>query len=725
MRFRWKILILFLAVALVPIVVISANSLLTLRQFGNELISRSRQNRLNSFQQQMQLSVNSYTAVLEADRKKIEMALLLQAREVEKCLAATAKPPAKVYLAQDYNAGENLPADITPSPFHFRLRPNEATEMLKLSYTHQVFKLSNDAKRGIYEQDIGRLSTMTPRYREIYDRLQGLIFWQYTVLGNGLMSAYPGHNGIPLPLDPRELPWYRNAIQSAEAPWSSPYIDPETRRVVIAATRPIKRPNGSIAGVTALVIPVSGILDRRFLSEAIPREAEPFLIHLAKQENTGKTGARILASGEHISVERRSWRIPIEQAWLTSSDTKQLEEMLEDLAGGVGKVRRMPYKDKDSQWVYGAGYGQSHLVLITPYREIIEQAEQMKEYLQNRVDDTVTFTAFAVLGTITLVTLLAFSFSRTITRPIHALEEGAKHLSRGEFDNRVNIRSRDEFGDIGAIFNSVGPRLKELYQVRNSLALAMEVQQNLMPKQDPHIDGADIAGKSIYCDETGGDYYDFLEADEHDPSKISIIIGDVSDHGIPSALLMTTARAFLRQRSTGPGTIKDIVSDVNRLLSKDVGTSSRFMSLFYTEIAPREQVIRWVRAGHDPALLYDPDTDAFSELSGKGLPLGVFEDTEYEETKRAITPGQIITIGTDGIWEIVNSQGVMFGKENLKEVIRSQAKKTAKEIVSAIIEATDEFRGPIERQDDITIVIIKVQELPGEVNKATPALVPM
>ena len=123
MRFRWKILILFLAVALVPIVVISANSLLTLRQFGNELISRSRQNRINGFQQQIQLLVNSYTAVLEADSKKIEMALLLQAREVEKCLAATAKPPAKVYLAQDYNAGENLPADITPSRFHFRLLP--------------------------------------------------------------------------------------------------------------------------------------------------------------------------------------------------------------------------------------------------------------------------------------------------------------------------------------------------------------------------------------------------------------------------------------------------------------------------------------------------------------------------------------------------------------------------------------------------------------------------
>jgi hypothetical protein len=119
MRFRWKILILFLAVALVPIVVISANSLLTLRQFGNELISRSRQNRINGFEQQIQLLVNSYTAVLEADSKKVEMALLLQAREVEKCLAVTAKPPAKVYLAQDYNAGENLPCGHNPFPLSF------------------------------------------------------------------------------------------------------------------------------------------------------------------------------------------------------------------------------------------------------------------------------------------------------------------------------------------------------------------------------------------------------------------------------------------------------------------------------------------------------------------------------------------------------------------------------------------------------------------------------
>ncbi len=714
MRYRWKILILFLAIALVPIVVIGTNSLRTLRRVGNELIAKSRENRIMGAERQIQQLVDSYTAILDGDRRKIELALLLQARGVEDSLAKTVKPAARVYFAQDYNTGEHLPADTAPSPFHFRLRPDNGTDMLKISLTDQVFKLAAAANRRDVEKDIARLSTMTPLYREIFDRLQGQIFWQHTILENGLMGSYPGHSGIPLPLDPREQPWYRKALQSTGEPWSSPYIDPETRRVVIAAARPVRGPDGALAGVTALVSPASSLLSHGVHSEKIPQETEPFLIYLAKEEKTGKTGARILAGGEDPEWRRRNWRVPIGPEWLTSGDTKQLQEMLADLAGGIGKVRRMPYKDKDSLWVYGAEHGEPYLVLITPYEGILEQATQSKVYLEERINEVVTFTTYVILAAIALITLLAFSFSRGITKPIHALVEGAKHLSQGNFDSRVDIRSRDEFGDIGKIFNSVGPRLKELYQVRNSLALAMEVQQNLLPRHDPQIDGADIAGKSIYCDETGGDYYDFLEAGKHDPGKISIIVGDVSDHGIPSALLMATARAFLRQRSTTPGTIGEIVSDVNHLLVRDVEASGRFMSLFYTEIDTRQYRIRWVRAGHDPALLYDPAMDTFRELSGKGLPLGIFKETEYEEMESAITPGQIIAIGTDGIWETVNAQGVLFGKEKLKEIIRAKAEGSATEMVASIIEATDAFRGPVERRDDITIVIVKVQPPPAE-----------
>jgi len=236
----------------------------------------------------------------------------------------------------------------------------------------------------------------------------------------------------------------------------------------------------------------------------------------------------------------------------------------------------------------------------------------------------------------------------------------------------------------------------------------MEVQQNLLPGFDPQIDGLEIAGKSDYCEETGGDYYDYPEIGK---DQVRVVVGDVSGHGISSALLMTTARALLRQRTSLPGSIREIVADVNRQLTEDTADSGQFMTLFYGEVNLREKLVRWVRAGHDAAFFYDSQTDAFEELAGGGLPLGVSAGAAYDQLQREIRPGQIIVIGTDGIWETRNPQGDMFGKENLQKIIRAQAGRSARSIIDAVTAALDDFRYPIKkRTDDITLVVIKVKE---------------
>lgn len=252
---------------------------------------------------------------------------------------------------------------------------------------------------------------------------------------------------------------------------------------------------------------------------------------------------------------------------------------------------------------------------------------------------------------------------------------------------------------------------REHQRVRQALSLAMEVQQNLLPKTNPQIDGLDIAGKSIYCDETGGDYYDFLEIGNPGDGKIGLVVGDVSDHGIPSALLMATARAFIRQRCSAFGRIDQVVSDVNRQLAKDVKDSGRFMTLFYAEIERSNKVLRWVNAGHEPAMIYDPDSDAFSDLNGSNnLALGVFEDTEFKEAQREIVPGQIIAIATDGIWEARNPKGEMFSKDRIRKIIRRHAPKTAEEIQSAILDSLKRFQKEIKLEDDMTLVVIKITD---------------
>ena len=241
-------------------------------------------------------------------------------------------------------------------------------------------------------------------------------------------------------------------------------------------------------------------------------------------------------------------------------------------------------------------------------------------------------------------------------------------------------------------------------RLQQSLNLAMEVQQSLLPKENPRIAGLDIAGKSVYCDETGGDYYDFLDLG---PEKLGIIVGDVSGHGIQSALLMTTVRGSLRQRIQKPDNIAQMISDLNRQFHADVESSGDFMTLFVCEIDTSSRTLRWIRAGHDPAMVYDIASDRFRELNGKGLPLGVSRDVQFEECTSEVESKQILVIGTDGIWEAFNIDGNRFGKDKFKEIIRSSTHLAADEMAERVIESVQHHRRPLKIEDDITLVIVK------------------
>jgi serine phosphatase RsbU (regulator of sigma subunit) len=245
-------------------------------------------------------------------------------------------------------------------------------------------------------------------------------------------------------------------------------------------------------------------------------------------------------------------------------------------------------------------------------------------------------------------------------------------------------------------------------KVQSSLAQASMIQQNLVPKSNPQVEGFDIAGKSIWCDETSGDYYDFIQPADWEQKKIGIVVADVIGHGISSALLMTTARAFFRERVLSSGSSTALVADVNQRLVRDIEDLSLFMTLFYSEIDITERCFRWVHAGHEPAMLYDPAENSFEALGGKGLALGVKEDWVYEESEKQLHTGQIILIGTDGIKETRNEQNELFGAEQFNRVIRDHAHKSAGDIIIEMFDALERFRFPVEREDDETLVVIKV-----------------
>ena len=252
-------------------------------------------------------------------------------------------------------------------------------------------------------------------------------------------------------------------------------------------------------------------------------------------------------------------------------------------------------------------------------------------------------------------------------------------------------------------------REKERDRLRHSLELAKEVQQTLLPKSNPRIAGLEVAGKSIYCDETGGDYYDFIEIKGNANEKLGVVVGDVAGHGISSALLMATVRSALRQRLASPGSIEQVIADVNRQLVVDFADSGQFVTLFYLYIDPTRKILEWVRAGHEPAIFYDPTANSFSELAGSGMALGVDQLCQYQKNRIDAYPrGSIIAIGTDGVWEARNESGQMYGRTAIYDVIRDNSAAGAEDIMEAVFNQIKKFRKAAESEDDVTLVVVKL-----------------
>lgn len=338
---------------------------------------------------------------------------------------------------------------------------------------------------------------------------------------------------------------------------------------------------------------------------------------------------------------------------------------------------------------------------LLPEDEITSFQRHIREQLSSVENRTLGFLSLLIV----LVTICGLIFSRRVIRKIESLAEAAHKLAGGNFDAKSGIVSRDEFGEIGKIFDDIGPRLKEHYRMMQSITLAMEIQQQLLPNIPPQIPEFDIYAMTLYSDETGGDYFDYLCTGAH--QKLCLAVGDVTDHGLPAALLMASMRGMLRLRATLPGTLEEMVSDVNQQYVRDVEAEGRFMTLFLVRIDSENQILEWVRAGHDPAILYDPETDEFTDLKGRGTALGISVDTIFSRQAASIRPGQILCLFTDGIPETRDAQGVFFGRKRLCHEIRKHASESAKTMSLSILDAVAEFRGDQDQEDDLTLMVIK------------------
>jgi sigma-B regulation protein RsbU (phosphoserine phosphatase) len=708
MKLRWKFFVILFVFSLIPLLIVTVISQRGTRRLGRLISADLRQNLTGLISEALLQAAENSSKTLLQTMNTLESSLMALAYETERALMEDLPTAPKIYYAPEFDNPTSAPPDFAPYRRYLKKSADGRFLPIYVSLEHPVFFLAPGVSEKSVKSDITRLTRIVPALKRFSDKLGKMVFWTYVSTENGIHISYPGHGGYPENYDPRKRPWYRAAGDDVQ--WTFPIVDATSGLVIFTASKRIQRSDLSPAGVVAMDIPITELLQEKELAYDWSSQMRSFLVATTDHPESNTLGLLILAQKDYQD-KQISWSGIIEKEWLASSNSNEFRKIVLDLNDMESGYVELPYKGVDSIWAYAAITEKAHFVVIVPKSVIMDLPDETSRTILQHTRQQLIYTAIAALIVIVLLTTAALYGSRTITRSLLQIASAAKRLSRGDFSVRLDVRTGDERDQVIQAFNELGPKLEDQVRIQNSLLLAREVQRSLLPLEDPKISGLDIAGTSIYCDETGGDYYDYyLETNERGEGKASMVVGDLSGHGLASALLMASARALLRQRTSLAGSIADIVTDVNREMAVDVAESGNFMTLFYLTIDIQSRKMQWVRAGHDPAIFYDPNTDTFDELQGNGVALGVDESWMYDEyEKTGLTEDQIIFIGTDGIWETKNAQELMFGKDPIYEMIRQNSKARAQDILNAVISALDNFRGDAPPEDDVTLMVIKIE----------------
>jgi sigma-B regulation protein RsbU (phosphoserine phosphatase) len=387
-------------------------------------------------------------------------------------------------------------------------------------------------------------------------------------------------------------------------------------------------------------------------------------------------------------------------------------------------------------WATGAPLGQETRI----YSLIVESTglHIIRRIFSVRIGGEQKVVAIALLATcgffllIELVALIcAVVMTRTITGTVYRLDEGAKHILRGDFSHRIPVKVRDQLSALGETFNTMAASIERLLKeeaekqrLDSELAIAREVQQHLFPREAPHLTRLQLAGRCQPARIVSGDYYDFLV---FAPTTLGIALGDVSGKGVSAALLMASLQAALRShagvvggqfargaaqslgRSQGSRVaiavpVAEVVSLLNQQLYQNTPIE-QYATLFYAVYEEPSAELIYTNAGHLPPLVFT--ANGVRRLETGGTVVGLFPDSEYEQGVIRFAMGDVLVAYTDGITEATSPWGEQFGEARLIASVERLCGEPADVIVTEVLRTVNEWMESDEPQDDMTLIVAK------------------
>jgi sigma-B regulation protein RsbU (phosphoserine phosphatase) len=331
---------------------------------------------------------------------------------------------------------------------------------------------------------------------------------------------------------------------------------------------------------------------------------------------------------------------------------------------------------------------------------------------------------FLIIEIVALV--MGLALARSITSSIHQLFMGTERVRQGDFTHRIDIRTKDQLGELAGSFNQMTGSIENLLQtaaekkrLEEELRIARQIQMSLLPRGPLDVPGLGVTALCVPAREVGGDYYDFFPLPD---DRLGVLIADVSGKGTSAALYMAELKGLVLSLSQIYFSPRQLLVEVNRIISENLDARS-FITMTYAVLDLERGSMTYARAGHTPMIFLPGPASAVRGarvLVPNGMVLGLRIDGAaekfselLEEDQVALNDGDVIVLYTDGITEAMNAASDLFGDARLGRLVEEHGHLESGELRERILREIEAFVGGADQHDDMTMILMKVQRVPG------------
>jgi len=316
--------------------------------------------------------------------------------------------------------------------------------------------------------------------------------------------------------------------------------------------------------------------------------------------------------------------------------------------------------------------------------------------------------------------VIGYFFARRLAKPVEILSDAAAKVAEGDFSPQVPPMGKTEMGTLGKNFNKMIMGLREWQRIKRmeiELEKGREIQQDFLPRVIPEIPNWNIATSFYPAREVSGDFYDVFDLPD---GMLGLVIADVCDKGVGSALYMSLIRSLIRvyaeQYLAGPlpgdatagnalSRECEVVQKTNNYLARHHGNDGMFATLFFGVLDPTSGKLVYVNGGHEPLFVVGQD-GVKAKLSPTGPAIGLMEDIDFKASNMELGPGDLLFGLTDGVTEALNSAEERFTRDRVLELL-AQPVASARELLERIQQQVFAFAGTAPRSDDLTMLAVQ------------------